>query len=198
VHLAQPDRGIELARTLGDPVRRTQALAAVAEALHERGDRPRAPMIADDAVACAGLIPDPRTAATERCALVGTLAEVAGPQAVLALADDVARGGHAQPELVAALARVGLYERAEAIARTLPDSTAQARALVCVWTACSDARLVERARSLAAQIGVRGLPDYAAAALRGPTPDRRRCTTSGANGSCTPSRPMTTSTAPKR
>jgi len=137
VHLGQPTRAIELARTISDPVRRVQALAAVAAALHDRGDPERASMIADEAVACSRMITDPRTQAVERCALIATLAAVAGPTAVGALADEIERSADHRSELVEALARVGLYERAEAIARTLGDRNSQARALVCVWTACA-------------------------------------------------------------
>jgi tetratricopeptide (TPR) repeat protein len=166
--LGQHIRAEALARSITDPDRQAQALAAVAEALAEAGQHEQAAAMASGAETVARSVTHPGRRAQALMAVARTLAEAGRPEQAVTLAQsipDLGRQAQALTAVAEALAEAGRPEQAVTLAQSIPDPGRQAQALTAVAEALGRVGQHEQAAALARSIPDPGRQAYALAAV---------------------------------
>ena len=148
VHLGQPHRAEQLARSITDPARQAGALTAVAKALAAAGQPERAEQLARS-------ITDPARRAGALIGVAQAWVAVGQPERAEQLARSITKSDRQMSALTAvakALAAAGQPERAEQLARSITDPARRAGALIGVAKALAAAGQPERAEQLARSI----------------------------------------------
>ena len=151
--LGQHIRAEALARSITDPDRQAQALAAVAGALARAGQQEQAMAVAAQAETAARSIADPERQAQALATVAGALARAGQHEQAAIVARSITdpdRQARALATVASALARAGQHEQAATVARSIADPDWQAQALATVAGVLARAGQHEQATATAA------------------------------------------------